>query len=222
MILGLDICVPRDIVADITRVVQAIAFGNIDGGDCYARCAIGDYVLHQLGWEPDVTIGGLLYRAGPDPLRDIVAFCGPNNHGMMLGGRFLGHLWLKVHGATVDFTPLDWRRLYRPRGGLGSVVWQYAPPSLIWAAADVFGWQSQGAPEPGQLWYCPWTGDYPPLYCDHRRFTDVADKFAPLLRKKLTGFSLAERVADWRQAPQIYRTKWAHLLRAEKSRVSNQ
>ena len=70
----------------------AIWFPLIAGQACYIRSAIGYRVLTMLGFEPEARLGGLLFRAGPDPRRDVIAFCGKENYGHMHEGQFLGHV----------------------------------------------------------------------------------------------------------------------------------
>lgn len=136
-------------------MVTAISFRGLDGGDCYMRTAIGYKTLLLLGWQPEVCIGGILFRAGPHSLRDVVAFCGPHNYGQMYDGTFLGHIWLNLDGDAVDFSCGDWPRLYKPKDGFGPVQWHRQPPSLIWASQGLFGWQADGTPGLGEAWFCP-------------------------------------------------------------------
>lgn len=119
MMIGARSAIPDDIKADIARVVCAIWFPLIAGQACYIRSAIGYRVLTMLGFEPEGKIGGLLFRAGPDPRRDVVAFCGKENHGSMHQGQFLGHIWLSLDGETIDFTGCEWKHMSAPADGLG-------------------------------------------------------------------------------------------------------
>ena len=165
MMIGARSAIPDDIKADIARVVCAIWFPLIAGQACYIRSAIGYRVLTMLGFEPEGKIGGLLFRAGPDPRRDVVAFCGKENHGSMHQGQFLGHIWLSLDGETIDFTGCEWKHMSAPADGLGPVQWRCAPPALVWAPEEAFGWASEGEPDIGQVWYCPWRGELPEIGC---------------------------------------------------------
>ena len=59
----------------------------------------------------------MLYRAGADPIRDVLAFCGPHNAGQLLDGHFLGHIWLEMDDELIDFSCGDWPHL-DPRADL--------------------------------------------------------------------------------------------------------
>jgi hypothetical protein len=50
----------------------------------------GWYALKLAGIEAERCIGGMIYRAGPDQMRDVVAFCGPGNVGCFWNGEFRG------------------------------------------------------------------------------------------------------------------------------------
>jgi hypothetical protein len=50
-----------------------------------------------------IALGGLVYRIGPDPVRDVVAFCGPGNVGCMRGPVLAGHTWLEVGDDVAHF-----------------------------------------------------------------------------------------------------------------------
>jgi hypothetical protein len=216
MLIGARSAIPQDIKADISRVVCAIEFRGIEGGgDCYLRAAIGYKVLRNLGFQPQVGLGGVLFRAGPDPLRDVIAFCGPGNRGQMHQGVFLGHVWLRLDGEAIDFSCGDWPRLYTPHktDALGPVQWQCRPPSLIWAWEDAFDWKPDGTPELGKIWFCPWIGELPKFAEDRARFAASADVFAEILATNIKRMSLAERVRDLRVAPERYAAKWRHTMR---------
>ena len=51
----------------------------------------------------------MLYRAGPDEIADVVAFCGPDNRALRLDHKVLGHYWLEAGADLIDFTVGDWR-----------------------------------------------------------------------------------------------------------------
>jgi hypothetical protein len=74
--------IPDDLKADIARSVRSIILG---GGNCFYRAVIGMEFLRRLGIPTHLALGGLVYRAGPDPIRDVVSYCGPGNRGQMIG-----------------------------------------------------------------------------------------------------------------------------------------
>lgn len=103
----LGLCVP-DHRADIARCLRSIDFVS-DGGTCAMRAITGQKVLAMLGVRSRIVFGAMLYRAGPDPLADVIAFCGPKNRALQLGRTVLGHYWLEAGSDLIDFTVGDWR-----------------------------------------------------------------------------------------------------------------
>ncbi len=137
MILGSHSGMPDDIKADIARVVR-IKFTDSIGGDCVLPAGIGYVTLGLLGFRPQVYVGGMLFRAGRDPLRDTLTFCGPGNAGQMIDDHFIGHVWLELDGELLDFSCGDWGHL-DPRGelriagrDLPPIQWQVLPPTFVW------------------------------------------------------------------------------------------
>jgi hypothetical protein len=158
-----------DIKADIARCVRSFTWDSA-GIDCLFRAVQGFYTLRLLGFEPSLEIGSILYRAGHDPARDVVAFHSPdNNSGTLVDGDFYGHFWLELFGEIIDFTSGDWRWC-DPEDDLAEVDWVCSPPEFIWANKLLFGWQEDGAPSLGDVWYGPWIGEWP----------DVAGRLAPM------------------------------------------
>ena len=90
--------------ADIARLVRSIKFTGTIGDDCALRAGIGFVALGLLGFKPRFCLGGMLYRAGPDAMRDTMAFCGPGNAGQMIDDHFGGHVWLGLDDGLVDFS----------------------------------------------------------------------------------------------------------------------
>jgi hypothetical protein len=166
--LGSRSRVPDDIKADIARVVRSIKFTGSIGGDCVLRAGIGYVALGLLGFRPQFCVGRLLFGAGPGPLRDTLAFCGPGNGGQMIDVHFIGHVRLELAGELIDFSCGDWRHL-DPRSELHvagmelpPIQWQARPPTFIGATRGLFDdWQPDGSPPIGELWYGPWTGSRP-------------------------------------------------------------
>src|SRR5215218_4365429 len=72
------VSVPNDIRQDIASIVNRFFFA-CEGGHCMRRALITLYVLNKCGFDARLRGGSMLFRAGPDPCRDVVAFCGPGN-----------------------------------------------------------------------------------------------------------------------------------------------
>jgi hypothetical protein len=207
--------IPADIKADVARTASSIEFhGLSEGGDCWLRAAIGYKTLTNLGWSPRVELGGVLFRVGPDPRRDVVAFCGRGNYGYAVEGGMLGHVWLRLDEDLIDFSCKDWPRLYKPDDELGPVQWQVQPPSVIWADRDLFSdWQREGTPDLGKVWFCPWRGPPPALFSDFDRFLAPAETFGDIIASNIARLCLAERVSDYRKDPAGYSARWHHRMR---------
>jgi hypothetical protein len=66
-------------IAEIVRSVAAFDVETVSmmGGACLFRALAGLQALHALGWlDVRLTIGGVLFRAGPHPVRDTVGYAG--------------------------------------------------------------------------------------------------------------------------------------------------
>jgi hypothetical protein len=85
----------------------------------------------------------MIYRAGHDERRDVVAFCGLGNVGCVRNGKFYGHTWLRIGSNLIDFSVGDWRHESEMSGsllddGLGAIDWVAEPPEYFWAPWDSF------------------------------------------------------------------------------------
>ena len=101
---------PDDLRRDIAHTVRDVEFDtHAPGGLCFYRAIIGKELLRLLGITADLCLGGVVYRAGPDPERDVVSFCGPGNVGQMIDGKLLGHYWLEHGRDIIDFSAGNWR-----------------------------------------------------------------------------------------------------------------
>jgi hypothetical protein len=193
-VLGSRSAVPDDIKTDIARAARPIKFTGAIGGDCLLRAGIGYVALGLLGFGPQFCVGSLLFRAGPDPLRDTLAFCGPGNAGQMIDDHFIGHVWLEMDGELIDFSCGDWRHLDARAEllvvamALPPVRWQAQPPTFIWACSKT---GNRTAHPLGELWYGPWTGTRP------YNFTDAlgqVERFGPTIVENLVRMDLPNRV----------------------------
>ena len=75
-----------------------------EGGTCAMRAVTGQKAPALLGVRSHLVFGAMLYRAGPDEMADVIAFCGPNNRARQLDGQVLGHYWLEAGADLIDFT----------------------------------------------------------------------------------------------------------------------
>ena len=81
----------------------------IKDGYCFGRAATGHFLLTQLGIPAKLVFGGLVYRAGPDPSRDLLCYCDGYGYGCMIKGKIFAHQWIQSNNDLVDFSVGDWR-----------------------------------------------------------------------------------------------------------------
>jgi hypothetical protein len=163
MMVSINSAIPTDIKCDIARCVRAITWPHSEQ-DCLTRALLGQWVLGVLGFDAQLTLGSLLFRAGPDPSRDVCAFHGPNNTGMLHANGLMGHVWLEMDGEIIDFTAGDWNSIIAGDADIeetnfGDIVWTTQPPEFVWANKPLFDWKPVGAPRRGECWYGPFDGD---------------------------------------------------------------
>jgi hypothetical protein len=174
-------------IAGVVRGVSLTLPGP--GGLCLFRAVTGHAVLEALGFRPTLTAGGMIYRAGPHPVHDIVAFCGPQNLGCRHNGRFVGHIWNMVDGAVVDFSAGDWRSTEVLEVGtadsLPPVTWMVEPPAFYWApSAELTPPEANkhtGTPALGRCWFTGWRGNDAPMVVESLLRFRHAPTFAPLI-----------------------------------------
>jgi hypothetical protein len=122
------------------------------------------------GILPRITLGGLVYRVGPDQRRDVVAFCGVGNGGAIVNGVFAAHYFLTTDaGEIIDFSVGDWKDdihlnsavLPEAEARLGPIQWSIDPPDFHWDVASKFqrSANSGHTPELGRAWYTGFSGD---------------------------------------------------------------
>jgi hypothetical protein len=160
--------------AGIARIVEAIDFDRSvefgAGGLCLFRSLVALEAMRFCRIDATLYVGSLLYRVGPDPRRDVVAFCGPGNAGFSLpDGSKVFHTWLGVGDDLVDFSVGDWPRLDTLGGEirvfgappLGPIQWTITPPQYWWRPSIEMmrPWRSVGTPALGEAWYGPYDGD---------------------------------------------------------------
>ena len=163
--------IPDVAVRGFAMLAHAVNFrfpDNTPRGRCLLRALVGFEVAHQSGIEAHVEIGSMLYRVGPDPARDIVAYCGKGNAGYDLEVGAIFHSWLAVGDYILDLSAIDWPAIDfctdDPTGRsheLGPVRWTIKAPPVLWAPRDdlMSAWQPNGTPEIGRAWYGPFVGD---------------------------------------------------------------
>jgi hypothetical protein len=157
--------------ADIARVVRSVDL-ETGGGVCVFRAVMGQRVLAWLGIRSTVVMGAMLYRAGPDEIRDTLAFCGPGNGPAMTDDGMGAHCWLHAGEDLIDFSVGDWQQQseagYFQEGNpldaapsgeqLGPIQWTVPRlPEFWWQphASLTEPWHPIGTPELGAAWYRP-------------------------------------------------------------------
>jgi hypothetical protein len=156
--------------ADIARAVRSIEV-TTGAGTCFLRAVLGHRALEYFGIRSSVVFGAMLYRAGPSPLRDVVAFCGQGNKPQQMAEIGVGaaHHWLHCGEDLIDFSVGDWQNQSNlminnpldvlPTGEpIGPIQWTAPPlPDFWWQPRSslVNPWRPTGEPELGVAWYHP-------------------------------------------------------------------
>src|SRR5215469_6104353 len=172
-----SISLPGDLQRDIAQSVRSVELRLLDegtmqrivGGLCAPRAIVGARLLQLLKLPAKIMLGGMIYRVGPDPVRDTVPFCGPDNQAVNITvNSFLGHYWVESADMVVDFSVGDWRTLDLPdynlvgASALPPIEWHLTPPDFWWvpkeAVAQVPG---ERTPPFGKAYYVPWRGLWP-------------------------------------------------------------
>jgi hypothetical protein len=155
------------------------------------------------GIDAERVVGGMIYRAGHDEMRDVVAFVGPGNAGCYHNGAFQRHMWLKVGDTLVDFSPGKWKS----ETELRAVDWVVEPPEYFWGPWDSFMPPASVAgtfwtPELGRAVYTGFRGSA----AERALLENPRDEFIPMLEiAMLQQLSMAKRlelrprVDDWRR-----------------------
>ena len=139
--------------------------------------------LRRLGIPTQLALGGLVYRAGPDPIRDVVSYCGPGNLGQMIGDDWVGHYWIQSGTDVIDFSVGDWQKSMSPDlmhpalpDDLGPIQWTVEPPEFFWMPeTTVTPIAGQYTPEIGRAYYTGWWGPTPPVEVNYREVRATLD-----------------------------------------------
>ena len=106
--------------------------------------------------DAKLAYGAMLYRAGYDPMADVVAYCGLYNIGYV-DNFMLGHLWTELGDDLIDFSCGDWHReaewqVQVAPDGLPPITWQVEPPQYLWQKAAPLkqAWRKIGQPALGE------------------------------------------------------------------------
>lgn len=177
--------VPDRVKFALADIMALVEFGS--GGSCVPRAAISHALFRSLGMPSRLVCGGLLYRCGPDPIRDTLRFCGPDiNKGCIFEGQFLGHAWIELGHDIIDFSLVDWRAdatrhhdsMAHRLDKLGRPQWvAYDVPEFVWQPAKELKklTRTHGVPEFGQPpWYCGWRGHREPNWAGQQHLVDAA------------------------------------------------
>jgi hypothetical protein len=166
-ISSLDSRQQKDRFAAIIRSTNI--YTPIPGGNCLWRTLSGQAALLAIGIKTQIAAGGMLYRAGHDPVLDTVGFAGLDFCGTVLpNGRLLGHFWLvtEQEGTLIDFSPGDWQEIVASIAEVDvfspherPIEWVVSPSEYYWAPLKDFK-RSPGdgqAPKLGHAWYTGWS-----------------------------------------------------------------
>jgi hypothetical protein len=169
---GLSVEIPDDIKHDIAKVVRSIDWQLADetpGGMCFWRAMTGWVTLHTLGIPAKPVLGGMIYRAGVDERRDVIAFCGEGNVGRRSDRGILAHYFIVSNNNIVDFSVGDWKENSRTLPDIevpgmepiGPVCWTAPPlPEFFWADRNNFMSKPPAyTPDLGRAWYTGFADD---------------------------------------------------------------
>src|SRR5262249_33701205 len=161
-----------DVRVGIARTVRSIDFKLPEqftgAGKCTFRSLVAAEVMRHCQIDARIEIGSLLYRVGPDPYRDVVAFCGQGNAGYDIGANAaIFHTWIVAGNNIADFSVGDWPGLSQEvrlpgMPALGPIHWTIPTPPPYWwrpRAELTEPWRSTGTPALGEVWYGPFNGD---------------------------------------------------------------
>ena len=202
--------IPDDVKNDIAGVARSLEIRTVmTGGRCFWRALVGYYALELSGISAHITLGGMVYRAGPNERRDVVAFCGPGNFGIKVAGGLLAHYFLMTDaGEIVDFSAGDWKRDNDiiPEVGdasdLGPIQWMVDPPLFHWDAAAKLqrppGLKAY-TPQLGRAWYNGFEGDASDAI---EAIVDEQENYrgfiVDILTPRLKSYDIVERIAAHR------------------------
>jgi hypothetical protein len=170
--------VPPSMLADffkgIALQLDRLEFHGLPGigGTCIFKTLAAYQAARMGGVDVTIGFGGLIARVGPDPYRDVIAFCGPRHMGCIApNGHTAFHCWLRyrdqeewIFDASVgEWSTLDAVRIEQEAFGtaLPPPQWTIALPDhwLKPAAELELSWRMEGTPPLGEAWYGPFYGD---------------------------------------------------------------
>jgi len=201
---------PDDIKMSIAAIVRQFEFRVKDRelvGSCFWRAILADAVFKSCHLNSRLVAGGMLYRAGYDPMRDTLRFCLPkNNLGGYLNDHLVGHIWNEIDGEIADFSCGDWvaeaitqaqTDLFGHK--LGFVEWESEaiPDEFLWQPARPLksAWKTHGEPKLGRIWYTGWDRRRSP---DFTRDDGVIEMATPSIENYIEELRIRERIADFR------------------------
>lgn len=208
--------IPKDVRADIAKAVRTINV-SLEGGTCFFRQTVAAAAFYYLGISYERRFGSMLYRAGPDPDWDVVAFCSYYNAGAITPTGFLGHAWIESDEDLIDFTVGDWQWQIKGAIAVGAAAgedrndrpinWTAPPlPAFFWGSVHDFvnPWRQEGQPDLGTAWYGPLglpkgeemgvAGKRLRQYVNHA--TDILSPTFPYLHANLDALHVRERLLE--------------------------
>jgi hypothetical protein len=158
-------------------------------------------LLRFLKIPARLALGGMVYRVGPDPQRDVVAYCAEGNVGRITEDGLRGHGWLQCGDDVVDFSVGHWRTTTTDdECMLGPLQWTIEPPEFFWQPSSSFAPnRGQYTPALGHAYYTGWQGPIPYNNVDEMRLAVtgwIIRHFAWCCKH----YSLQERLSDLRSS----------------------
>jgi len=202
------IIIPDDLRRDIAQTVRDVEFDtDAPGGLCFYRAIIGWELLRLLGIAGKLCLGGMIYRAGPDPRRDVVAFLGPRGVGQMIDGELVGHYWIEHGDDIIDFSAGDWRGDMSPEleinldpddlSNLGPIQWDVEPPEYFWLPSkEAWPIRGEATPPLGRPYYTGWAGAPPSLTLEEIETSLDWKTLAAHFRFNCQHYRLKERLSE--------------------------
>jgi hypothetical protein len=163
-----------DFFKGIAWQLAGLEFGGLPegGGHCIFHALAAYQAARAAGVDVSIGFGGMVARVGPDARRDVVAFCGPHNMGVVFPGDHAGfHCWLRYRDWIFDSSVGEWSRLDSAETErIEQEVFGQALPPTRWtvsfpnywfkpASELELAWRPEGTPELGAAWYGPFLGD---------------------------------------------------------------
>ena len=175
----------------VQNIVNDFQFTGLSdtGGLCMLKTLVAYQAIRSCNIDVEIALGSMLCRVGPDPQRDVVAFCGPMNKGQIYNNQFAGHCWLYHADMIYDPSVGSWRDLDAVKTemqafghSLGVVQWDVTLPSHWFKPVTDLErpWRPIGTPEIGKAWYGPFVYDIADTVADTANIVEMVRRFSSL------------------------------------------